>query len=50
MFKHRKEPFPKSIDLKEELSVKFEDSKYYLSLYKQKTTSTKLGYDSKQTL
>lgn len=50
MFKHRKEPFPKAIDIKEELSIKFDDSKYFLTVYKQKSTKTTLGYDTKQTL
>ena len=50
VYKHRKEPFPKSINLREEQSVKFDDSKYLLSIYKQKSTETKLSYDTKQTL
>jgi hypothetical protein len=34
IFKKRLEPFPSTISLKEDQYVKFEDSKYFLSVYK----------------
>lgn len=37
LYKQRKEPFPATVSLREEQMVKFEDSKYYLSIYPTKT-------------
>lgn len=37
LHKRRREPFPSKINAKEDQYVKFEDSKYFLSLYPTKT-------------
>jgi len=40
VFKKRVEPFPSLIAIKDDHQVKFEDSKYFLSLYTIKKQST----------
>jgi oligosaccharyltransferase complex subunit alpha (ribophorin I) len=37
IYKRRKEAFPAKISIREELSLRFIDSKYYISVYPTKT-------------
>ena len=37
IYKRRKEPFPAKITIREELNLRFVDSKYYISVYPTKT-------------
>jgi hypothetical protein len=46
-FKRRLEPFPAKITIKDEQYIKFEDSKFFLSLYSSKKQTTTFGIDNR---
>ena len=46
IFKHRKEPMPKTIRLRDEQLVKFDDSKYFLSVYEVDNMKTYVQFDT----
>ena len=50
VYKRRIEPFPKEMKIKEDQYVKFEDNKFFLTLYTSKKQSTTFIVDNRALL
>jgi oligosaccharyltransferase complex subunit alpha (ribophorin I) len=50
LYKRRKEPFPHIIAIREEMSLRFVDSKYYISVYPTKTQKLTINHNSQTVL
>jgi hypothetical protein len=46
LYKRRKEPFPAKVAIREEMSLRYVDSKYYVSLYPTKTQKFQINYNT----
>ena len=50
LYKRRKEPFPAKIAIREEMSLRYVDSKHYISLYPTKTQKFQINYNTNAVL
>ena len=50
VYKRRKLPFPSTIAIREEQMVRFDDSKYYVSVYPTKSQKTQVQYNTGNTM
>ena len=50
LYKRRKEPFPAKVSIREEMGLRFVDSKYYISLYPTKTQKMQINHSSNNVL
>ena len=46
LYKRRKEPFPHKISIREDMSLRFVDSKYYISVYPTKSQKVQINHSS----
>ena len=46
LYKRRKEPFPAKVGIREEQSLRFQDSKYFISIYPTKSQRTQINHNS----
>lgn len=50
LYKRRKDPFPSKVQIREEMSLKFLDSLYYISLYPTKNQKVQINHSSNNVL
>ncbi len=50
IYKRRKEPFPAKVSIREDLSLRFVDSKYYISVYPTKTQKLAIQHGAQNVL
>jgi len=46
LYKRRKEPFPHKVAIREDMSLRFVDSKYYVSVYPTKSQKVQINHAS----